>query len=116
MIPASCHLPSFPLTTRGPPLSPSQLSCPPEEVPAHRKMLGIHSFCPEFLYIFMHWLLEMIGRFTSLSTGEICPYSESLPHPVTQPRFPTRSLLLDGRQIGIIFGWKSSLLPCICRS
>ena len=32
------------LTTMGPPLSPSQLSWPPELVPAHTKMFGIHSF------------------------------------------------------------------------
>ena len=36
-------------TTMGPPLSPSQLSCPPDVVPAHTKIFGIHSFWPEFL-------------------------------------------------------------------
>lgn len=77
MMPASCQRPSLPcirsgqkevvmthsrleasliakrcmltLTTIGPPLSPSQLSWPPEVVPAHTKIFGIHSFCPEFL-------------------------------------------------------------------
>jgi hypothetical protein len=34
-----------------------------------------------YLYIFMHWLLEMIGRLTSRSTGEIWPNSDSRPHP-----------------------------------
>ncbi len=34
-----------------------------------------------YLYIFMHWLLEMMGRLTSRSTGEIWPNSDSLPQP-----------------------------------
>ena len=52
MMPARLHLPFLPLTTSGPPLSPSQLSWPPASVPAHMKMFGIHSFWPEFLKIF----------------------------------------------------------------
>ena len=90
-------------TTMGPPLSPSQLSCPPDVVPAHTKIFGIHSFWPEFLdihislmfssmwtfvyylYILMHLLFDMIGNWTSRRTGDICPYSDNLPHPVTVP-------------------------------
>ncbi len=34
-----------------------------------------------YLYIFMHWLLEMMGRLTSRSTGEIWPNSDSRPQP-----------------------------------
>ena len=33
----------------------------------------------------MHLLLEMMGSLTSLRTGEICPYSDSRPQPVTVP-------------------------------
>ena len=38
------YLPFGDLVTRGPPESPSQESAPPLAVPAHKKILGIHSF------------------------------------------------------------------------
>ena len=38
-----------------------------------------------YLYIRMHLLFDMIGSWTSRRTGDICPYSDNLPHPVTVP-------------------------------
>ena len=66
-----------------------------------------------YLYILMHLLLEIIGSRTSLKTGDICPYSDSRPHPVTVPVWPTRLLSELGRQIGMIFGWYLMGASCI---
>ena len=38
-----------------------------------------------YLYILMHLLFDMIGSWTSRRTGDICPYSDNLPQPVTVP-------------------------------
>ena len=57
----------------------------------------------------MHLLLEMMGSLTSLRTGEICPNSDSLPHPVTVPTWPTSLLSLSGRHMGMMFGWGHDL-------
>ena len=57
----------------------------------------------------MHLLLEMMGSRTSLRTGEIWPYSDSLPQPVTVPICPTRFELEVGRQMGMMLGWNSML-------
>jgi len=108
IIPANWNLPLRPFKTKGPPESPSQESFPPFEVPAHKNILGIHSFCPDSLYICMHLLFDMIGKWTSLRTGEIWPYSDRRPHPVTLPVFPTRSESDWGKQIGMIFGWNET--------
>jgi len=40
-------------------------------VPAHMKILGIHSFCPDIRYMAIHFALEMMGKLTSRKTGEI---------------------------------------------
>jgi hypothetical protein len=99
LIPANWNRPLRPLRTNGPPESPSQESFPPFEVPAHKNSRGIHSFCPDKLYICIHLLFDIIGRWTSLRTGEIWPYSDRLPQPVTLPVFPTRSESDCGRHI-----------------
>ncbi len=50
-------------------------------------------------YSVMHFEFDMIGRCTSLRTGEMLPYSVLRPHPVTTPVRPTRSSSVEGRQI-----------------
>ena len=113
IIPAKVYLPLLPLTTRGPPESPSQESAPPFAVPAQRNILGIHSFCPLRRYICMHFSLEIMGKWTSLKIGEIWPYSDRRPQPVTEPVLPTKSELEVGKQIGMTFGWKLTFLTIL---
>ena len=66
--------------------------------------LSCTSFCPDNLYICIHLLFDMMGRWTSLRTGEICPYSDRLPQPVTLPVLPTRSESDCGKHMGMMFG------------
>ena len=69
-------------------------------------LVNLTSFWPDCKYMSIHLLFEMIGKWTSLRTGDIDPYSDLLPQPVTVPVLPTNKLLVDGKQIGIIFGCK----------
>ena len=69
-------------------------------------IVDLTSFWPDCRYMSIHLLFEMIGKWTSLRTGDIDPYSDLLPQPVTVPVLPTNKLLVDGKQIGIIFGCK----------